>query len=89
MKGAFSYFLANGKAPEGRIAGESCTPFNPDKIAVARQKEGAYLQEGDKTLLKFSSVPEADGLRAAIGKYGFTHLCKVGAEKSHVTYLRR
>jgi hypothetical protein len=86
---SFSYLLAEGKAPTGSIAGETCKGLDADGVSIA-EEQGVYaLKLRGQTLRTFAERAEADGALAAILKYGFTNLCVVGKGRESLEYMRR
>ena len=85
-----SYYLVDGKAPEGPIAGEDCIPFDRNKIE-AKQINGRWkIVDGDLWLLDFDqSANEAQRGLSIIKKYGFNFICYVGRPNPGMIYFRK
>lgn len=86
---SFSYFLADGKPPEGALPGESCRAYEPGLLQITDEQGSFALTTGQQTIHRFADRGEAEAARTMILKYGFTHLCTVGEGRHSVTYLRR
>jgi hypothetical protein len=84
------YFLVNGQAPVGPIAGEDAIPFNPAAVHVAGSPRDWYVTDGNSRMLWFGAS-QANAERAAwiIKKYQFTHQCFVGRPGAKMTYFRK
>lgn len=73
------YFLSDGQAPEGKVAGEDAIPFDPRQVR-AEQKNGSWkLTCGTMWMEDFGN--NADAARDAaeqVKYYGFTRQCFIG-----------
>jgi hypothetical protein len=85
----FTYFLSNGKAPEGALAGEECTPIDVSGLTVAERNGAFEVQLGRRTLYTFAERQQADTALDLIRMHGFSQICRVGRERSSLTYMRR
>lgn len=78
-EGSFSYFLASGQAPQGRMLGLSGRHFRPEALSVHKQGEEYVLADGAFPLFRFG--PRQDEARQAlqaIRKYRFDHVARIG-----------
>ena len=86
---AFSYFLIDGTAPAGRLAGEHCQPFDPALLRVRKIGGNWLLQADTHTLYDFGgSRRDARQAQRIIKYYGFERSCDVG-DATAFRYLRR
>lgn len=86
---AMEYYLAAGRAPAGALAGEDCTPFNPDRLSIVKANGRYKIVEGSSWLLDFgNNKSEAEKALKIIRTYSFTHLCFVGRPDPPFTYFR-
>ncbi len=84
------YYLVNGSAPSGALAGEDCVAFNPAAIQVQLINGTWKIVEGSHWILDFAgSQANAQLAFDLIQKYGFTHICFVGRPNPPMTYFRR
>jgi hypothetical protein len=86
----FKYWLTNGNAPTGTMAGEDCLDFNPNTIEV-KQISGTWkIVDGSHWMFDFGTK-EADARQSfcLIKKYGFTKTCFVGRPGPPMTYLKK
>lgn len=74
-----SYFLVNGHAPRGLLAGVPIQPFQPDTLRVQAIGGRWGLFAGNQLLLSCDHRPEeARQLLEAIRQNGFDGLCRIG-----------
>jgi uncharacterized protein YkwD len=86
---SLEYYLADGRAPAGPLAGEDCIGFNPAGLEIKKSGGRWKIAQGNNWLLDFgSSRSEAEKALAVIQAYGFTNLCYVGRPDPSFTYLR-
>jgi hypothetical protein len=75
----FRYFLVNGQAPHGTLAGTEVIPFQPDALAVRRLGDGWAVCDGEQPLFRFGPrEEEARDALSAIQHYRFDALCQIG-----------
>jgi hypothetical protein len=86
---SLSYFLVDGKAPAGPVDGEACEPLPADRLAVSEAEGGYAWKAGEQTVRRFDNRAEAEAGLAAVRRYGFTMLCRVGKGEPPMVYLRR
>jgi hypothetical protein len=84
------YYLTNGAAPAGPMAGEDCIAFNPSNLEV-KQVQGRWkIVEGSHYVLDFNTnEAEARLALQLIKKYGFTNICYVGRPDPSFVYFRK
>jgi len=84
------YYLVNGAAPTGAMAGEDCIGFNPANIEV-KQVQGSWkIVEGSHYIMDFgTNEAEARLAFQLIKKYGFTCICFVGRPGPSFVYFRK
>ena len=83
------YYLVNGSAPSGALAGEDCVAFNPAAIQVQMINGAWKIVEGSHWILDFAgNQANAQLAFDLIQKYGFTHICFVGRPNPPMTYFR-
>jgi uncharacterized protein YkwD len=86
---SLEYYLADGRAPNGPLAGEDCLDFNPAKLEIKKSRGRWKIAEEDRWLLDFgSSRSEAEKALEIIHAYDFTSLCYVGRPDPSFTYFR-
>lgn len=89
---SLTYLLSNGEAPEGRMRGEDCLGFDPNRLSVASREgeEDWKIYQGRRVLFSFGDKQdEALDAVEAIRQHGFTHSCFVGRPGPSFTYLRK
>lgn len=87
---SMEYYLVDGAAPAGSLAGEDCVAFNPTAIEVKKIDGNWKIVEGTHWILDFgSSEAEARAAFEIIKKYGFRFICFVGRPDPSLTYFRR
>jgi hypothetical protein len=86
---AFSYFLVNGRAPQGVMFGINGTPFRPEALTV-RQDNGRWvIGDSAQVLIDFGErMEEAQQTLKAIQRHHFDHLCRIGSAPG-MTFLVR
>jgi len=86
---SMDYWLADGKAPVGSMAGEDAIKFDPEKIEVKQISGRWKIVEGDHWILDFAGErDEAEAALRIIRKYGFSYICFVGRPDPSMTYFR-
>jgi cathepsin L len=85
-QGAFEYFLAGSKTPQGEMPGETCKKFDGGNIDVNRQGSKWAIEDKSRTLLTFDKQDDAWLSYAYIRRHSFTHQCKIG---NFFAYYRR
>jgi hypothetical protein len=87
---SMEYYLVNGQAPEGRMAGEDCIGFNPSNIEVQHVRGRWKIVEGSHWIMDFDQ--QEDEARQALSyilRYGFRYICFVGRPDPSMTYFRK
>ena len=86
-----SYWLnAQGKAPNGPMAGEDAIGFDPNHLLVRQIGQRWKIADGNNWLLDFG--PAEGNAKASlyfIKKYGFTSICFVGRPNPPMLYFRQ
>lgn len=86
---ACSYFLANGRAPQGVMFGLSTTPFRPEKLTTRQTPEGWVIGDGNHNVLAFGDrADEAKQTLQAIQRHRFDHLCRIGQPVAMTFFVR-
>jgi hypothetical protein len=86
---SMEYYLVDGKAPAGSMAGDDCVGFNPAKIEVKKVSGSWKIVEDSHWILDFgSNESEARTAFQIIQKYGFKYICFVGRPNASMTYFR-
>jgi hypothetical protein len=87
---SMEYYLVDGAAPAGSMAGEDCIGFDPGKIEVKKVDGSWKIVEDSHWILDFGSNEyEARTAFQIIQKYGFSYICFVGRPNASMTYFRR
>ena len=87
---SFSYLLAKGGSPSGKMIGEDCVAFDPQRVTTSKINGRWKIVAGKQWLFDFgSNENEARKALAVIKRHGFTRSCFVGRPKPDFTYLRR
>lgn len=84
----FSYILASGRPPSGRLTGEDCIPFNPANLSIRKDGNNWLLSDGSSRMLLFSHPGDAYRALDIIQQYGFQQQCFVGRPKASFSYMR-
>ena len=85
------YYLTDGKAPDGPMAGEDSIGFNPNNLSV-KQVGGRWkvVEGADHWMLDFNTnEAQARQALSLIKKYGFTYTCYVGRPNPPMMYFRK
>ncbi len=87
---SMEFYLVNGQAPQGAMAGEDAIGFNPANVEV-RQVSGQWkIVDGNHWVLDFGTAQnEARQALSYILRYQFRFICFVGRPGPSMTYLRR
>lgn len=87
---SMEFYLVNGQAPQGSLAGEDVVGFDTDNVEV-RQIGGRWkLVDGNHWILDFgSSQAEARQALSYVLRYRFSAICFVGRPDPSVTYFKR
>jgi hypothetical protein len=90
-KASMGYYLVNGQAPVGPMAGEDSIYFDNSKLRVVYQGSRWKIVEGrNHALLDFEgNESEAWTALRIIWKYDFSYICFVGRPNAPMTYFRR
>ena len=87
---SMEFYLVDGEAPEGALAGEDCIPFDPARLEVKRVQGSWKVVEGGHWLMDFGAAQgEARQALSYVLRYGFTRMCFVGRPGPSMTYFRR
>lgn len=86
---SLEYWLVDGQAPTGPMAGEDCVSFDPSNLSVRTSGNQWLLVDGNHSLFAFPNEAEAEQARNIIQKHGFTKSCFVGRPDPSMTYLRK
>lgn len=87
---SMEFYLVNGQAPSGPMAGEDAISFNPANIE-ARYVSGRWkVVDGNHWIMDFDqSEAEARQALSYILRYGFRFICFVGRPGPSLTYFRK
>jgi hypothetical protein len=87
---SMEFYLADGQAPEGPMAGEDTIPFNPAAVEVQYVRGRWKVVEGNHWIMDFDQA-EAEARQALsyILRYGFRYICFVGRPDPSMTYFRK
>jgi hypothetical protein len=86
----FSYFLSNGQAPHGSMAGLDATAFRPESLAVRQMGKSYVLYDGNQVVLSFGDrASDAQQALQAIRQHKFDHLTMVGRGDQSMMLLYR
>ncbi|MHB9022642.1 MAG: hypothetical protein ACYC7E_00475 [Armatimonadota bacterium] len=87
----FEYYLSDGKAPVGPIAGEDAIPFIPENTEVTKLNGSWYIiDSGNHSMLYFGTKElQARQAMALIRLYDFTIICFVGRPDAPMVYFRK
>jgi hypothetical protein len=89
-KPVFSYFLVNGRAPQGIPLGVQGTAFHPQNLRVRQEGNCWAICDGDRLLLPFGDkAEEARQTLEAIQHYEFDTICRIGQGEGAMTILAR
>ncbi len=84
------YWLVDHKAPAGRLPGEDCVSFDPQRLEVKLVNGRWKIVEDSHWLMDFgSSRSEAEKALEIIQFYGFRHYCFVGRPGPSFKYWKR
>lgn len=85
------YYLVNGQAPIGAMAGEDSIYFNNTNLRVAYYNNRWKIIEGGNHLLLDFDQNESEAWAALriIWKYDFNYICFVGRPNPPMMYFRR
>jgi hypothetical protein len=73
------YFLSSGQAPRGLMVGVLGENFQPERLAVRQYTERCFIVHGSRPILDVGKrVEDGNELLAAIRKYRFDHVCRIG-----------
>jgi hypothetical protein len=90
-KGHFSYYLADGKIPQGAIIGVQTELMQPDRLQIVQVGDQWTISAGNRPLLKFGDkIDEARHVLDVIQKNKCDRLCRIGMnDESGLTFLAR
>jgi Trypsin-like peptidase domain len=87
---SMEFYLVNGQAPQGAMAGEDAIPFDPGQLEVQKVRGRWKIVEGSHWIMDFDQEEgEARQALSHILRFGFTHICFVGRPDPSMTYFRR
>jgi len=87
---SMEFYLVNGEAPKGPMAGEDAIAFDPTVLEVQKVRDRWKIVEGNNWLMDFDQAEdEARQALSHILRFGFTHICFVGRPDPSLTYFRR
>lgn len=87
---SMEFYLVNGQAPSGALAGEDAIGFNPANVQVQYVSGRWKIVDGSHWILDFDqSEEEARQALSYILRYGFRFICFVGRPGPSMTYFRR
>jgi V8-like Glu-specific endopeptidase len=87
---SMEFYLVNGRAPEGAMAGEDAIPFDPQNIEVQKVRGRWKVVEGAHWIMDFDQAEdEARQAWSYILRYGFRFICFVGRPDPSMTYFRK
>lgn len=87
---SMEFYLINGRAPEGPMAGEDAIPFNPANIEVQYVRGRWKIVESSHWIMDFDQAEvEARQALSYILRYGFRYICFVGRPGPSMTYFRK
>ena len=75
---SLEYWLADGRAPTGSLAGEDCISFDPRHLELKREGPQWLLTDGHSRMRMFPNRREAEQALHVIRQYGFNKTCYVG-----------
>jgi hypothetical protein len=80
----FSFYLVNGKAPQGTMLGAQSQVFQPEALQVKQIGPRWAVVANDQPLVQLRDKPEeAKQLLEAIQRNHFDRLCRVGPDDDH------
>jgi hypothetical protein len=80
----FSYYLVNGRAPQGSMYGTQAQAFQPETVQVRQIGQRWALVAQDQPLVQLRDKPEeAKQLLDTIQRNRFDHLCRIGPDEEH------
>ena len=87
---SMEFYLVNGQAPQGAMAGEDAIPFDPQNIEVQQVRGRWKIVEGNHWIMDFDQAEdEARQAWSYILRYGFRFICFVGRPDPSMTYFRK
>jgi len=87
---SMEFYLANGQAPSGAMAGEDAVSFNPANVQAQYVSGRWKIVDGNHWILDFGqSQEEAIQALSYILRYGFCYICFVGRPNPSMTYFRK
>lgn len=85
---SLSYWLVDGKAPEGPLPIQDCVSINPNGLSVKQNGSiWQVLSNGNHAAFSAPSKAEADNIVAVLKYYGFTQSCFIGRPGPSMSYL--
>ncbi len=87
---AMTWWLADGRPPEGPQPNEDSMQINPNALEVRRVGGEWKIVQGNSWLLGFGDrEEEARAALSVLQQYGFTRICFVGRPDAVMQYFRR
>lgn len=86
---SMTYILTNGNSPRGRMNGEDCISFNPDRLDIDRDGTRWLMTDGNSRMKVFNNAREAWTALGIIRKHGFNKQCFVGRPDPSFRYFRK
>lgn len=86
---SMEFWIANGQAPTGSMAGEDCIGFDPARLKLQQEGSQWLMTDGRSRMRVFPNRNEAEQALAIIRKYGFTQTCYIGRPDPSMTYFRK
>ena len=87
---SMEFYLVNGQAPSGAIAGEDAISFNPANVQAQYINGRWKVVDGNHWIMDFNqSEAEARQALSYILRYGFRFICFVGRPGPSMTYFRK
>lgn len=88
-KPSFTYSLVGNRAPRGRMNGEDCIAFNPNRIHLKQLNNRWTIVDGSHRMFSFDNRREGKKALNIIRKYRFKKSCFVGRPGPSFSYLRQ
>ena len=87
---SMEFYLVNGQAPSGAMAGEDAISFNPANVQAQHVRGRWKIVDGNHWIMDFGpSEQEARQALSYILRYGFRFICFVGRPGPSMTYFRK
>ncbi|MEY4168769.1 MAG: hypothetical protein RIR52_2593, partial [Acidobacteriota bacterium] len=87
---SMEFYLVNGQAPSGAMAGEDAISFNPATVQAQYVSGRWKVVDGNHWIMDFDqSEAEARQALSYILRYDFRFICFVGRPGPSMTYFRK